>query len=74
MSRSAVYLWFLGVAETRGGVAASLYGLPRRPFFWPRSSKSCFRAAERSAPDSCPPLPQPSWATTKETTEWRFGA
>lgn len=27
-----------------------------------------------SSPACWPPLPQPSWATTKETTAWRFGA
>jgi hypothetical protein len=33
-----------------------------------------FPASEPSSPDTGEDLPQPSWATTKETAAWRFGA
>ena len=75
MSRFTIYAWFLGVPEARGGVAAPLYGLPMRSIILAAAINSrVFDASKSSSPDSWCCVPQPSWATTKETAAWRFGA
>ena len=74
MPTVAGYVWLWGVPEVEGGLRSALCELPTRPLLWPRASKRCFRAPESSPSASRPGVPHPSWATTKETAAWRFGA
>ena len=74
MSVYVAWSRFAGVAEAKGGGRSPLWELPTRSFSGTLAAKRCL--SEFAAPwaEAAGALPQPSWATTKETAAWRFGA
>jgi len=74
MPRYVRWIGSWGVSRPRGGRRSPLCGLPTRPIFWPWPSRRYVPASESSSPEPRRRVPQPSWATTKETAAWRFGA
>ena len=65
MSGFAIYLWFSGVAQVRGGLGSPPCGLPMWPIFRQHSAERCVATPEPLSSVCEPPLPHPSWATRR---------
>lgn len=74
MSIYVAWSCFPGVAEPRAGRGSPLLELYGRSVSDEHATKRCFCAFAVPWAEALGAVPQPSWATTKETAAWRFGA